>query len=273
MRRPAVDCARAAVSVTRVIHFSVLAALLALLSAACTPGVAADYPPARLGYRVAAEYAHDPAAFTQGLVYHRGFLYESTGRYGASSVRKVELKTGKVVAQRALPERYFGEGLTVAGDRLIQLTWRERTGFVYDPDSLELIETFHYPTEGWGITYDGAWLLMSDGSANLYRLDPETFGIIARLEVRDERGPVSRLNELEFVQGFVYANVWQRDRIAKIDPKSGRVVAWIDLGGLRADAAGATGVLNGIAFEPSSRRFLVTGKLWPKLFAIDIVAY
>ena len=250
----------------------IASALLALLAVACATGTAADNPPERYGYRVISEYAHDPQAFTQGLVYYRGFLYESTGRYGASSIRKVEMETGKVVAQRALPARFFGEGLTVAGDRLIQLTWREATGFVYDPESLELLATFHYPTEGWGLAYDGAWLLMSDGSATLYRLDPETFGIVGTLEVRDAGVPVRRLNELEFIEGSLYANVWQEDRIAKIDPASGRVVAWIDLGGLLKNGASAAGVLNGIAFEPSSRRILVTGKLWPKLFAIDIVS-
>jgi len=247
----------------------IASATLALLAIACA---AADERAAVLGYRVVAEYAHDTQAFTQGLVFYRGFLYESTGRYGVSSVRKLELDTAKVVAQRRLPARYFGEGLTVAGDRLIQLTWREHTGFVYDLESLELIETFHYPTEGWGLAYDGAWLHMSDGSATIYRLDPETFGIVAKLEIRDAEGPVHRLNELEFIGGFLYANVWQEDRIAKIDPASGRVVAWIDLGGLLKNGASAAGVLNGIAFEPSSRRILVTGKLWPKLFAIDIVS-
>lgn len=245
--------------------------LIALLAAVFAAGAAADNLPARLGYRVVAEYAHDSEAFTQGLVYYRGFLYESTGRYGASSIRKVALETGKVVAQRALPARYFGEGLAVAGDRLVQLTWREGTGFVYDPESLELLETFHYPVEGWGLAYDGVRLLMSDGSATLYRLDAETFGIVGKFEVRDAGGPVNRLNELEFIDGFLYANVWQSDRIAKIDTATGRVVAWIDLSGLLKGRASGAGVLNGIAFDSSSRRVLVTGKLWPKLFAIDIV--
>lgn len=248
-----------------------LSALIALLAIACTAATPAETAPPRYGYRVISEYPHDREAFTQGLVYYRGFLYESTGRYGASAIRKIELATGKVVAERALPHRYFGEGLTVAGDRLIQLTWREGTGFVYDPESFDLIGTFHYPTEGWGLAYDGAWLLMSDGSARLYRLDPETFGIVGKLDVHDANGPVERLNELEFVEGFLYANVWRKDRIAKIDPASGRVVAWIDLRGLLDNPEPGAGVLNGIAFEPTARRFLVTGKLWPKLFAIDIV--
>lgn len=244
---------------------------IALLAMACIAGGAVENDTVRHGYRVISEYPHDPKAFTQGLVYYRGFLYESTGLYGASSIRKVDLKTGRVVAKRALSKRYFGEGLTVAGDRLVQLTWREGTGFVYDPESLELIGRFHYPIEGWGLAYDGAWLLMSDGSAQLYRLDPETFGIVGKLEVRDARGPVSLLNELEFVDGFIYANIWQQDRIAKIDPVSGQVVAWIEMHGLRANGAPGAGVLNGIAFDSSKGRFLVTGKLWPKLFAIDIV--
>ncbi len=245
--------------------------VLASLVLACVAGSAADHSTARYGYRVVKEYPHDSEAFTQGLVFHRGFLYESTGRYGVSTVRKVELETGRVVAQRALPARYFGEGLTVAGDRLIQLTWREGTGFVYDPEGLELLATFHYPTQGWGLAYDGAWLYMSDGSAVIYRLDPDTFGIIGKLRVHDAHGPVNRLNELEFIGGYLYANVWQEDRIARIDPASGRVVAWIDLGGLLKNGASGAGVLNGIAYEPSTRHLLVTGKLWPKLFAIDIV--
>lgn len=252
-------------------RFRFASAALALLAMACAAGSAGDALPATLGYRVVAEYAHDTQAFTQGLVYYQGFLYESTGRYGVSSVRKLNLDTAEVVAERRLPARYFGEGLTVAGDRLVQITWREHTGFVYDPESLELLETFHYPTEGWGLAYDGAWLHMSDGSANIYRLDPETYGIVAKLEVRDAVGPVRRLNELEFIDGFLYANVWQDDRIAKIDPASGRVIAWIDLGGLLKDGASRADVLNGIALHPSGSHLLVTGKLWPKLFAIDIV--
>jgi glutamine cyclotransferase len=253
------------------IRIRLASAALGLLAMAWAAGCAGDELPPILGYRVVAEYDHDSRAFTQGLVYYRGFLYESTGRYGASSVRKLKLDTAQVVAERRLPARYFGEGLTVAGDRLIQLTWRERTGFVYDPQSLELLETFHYPTEGWGLAYDGAWLHMSDGSATIYRLDPETYGIVAKLEVRDHEGPVRRLNELEFIGGYLYANVWQEDRIAKIDPASGRVVAWIDLGGLLKEDGSSADVLNGIALDPSGRRLLVTGKLWPKLFAIDIV--
>jgi glutamine cyclotransferase len=233
--------------------------------AAAAPG-----PPAEYGIRVVAAYEHDPQAFTQGLVAHQGAIYEGTGRYGTSSIRKLDLETGRVVQQRALPKHYFGEGIAIVGRRLVQLTWRARTGFVYDLESFELLQTFHYPTEGWGLTYDGARLLMSDGSASLYVLDPETFGMIGKVQVRDRGRPLYRLNELEYVEGFVYANVWQSDRIAKIDPRSGRVVAWIDLGGLRpAETAGA-GVLNGIAYDATTGRLFVTGKLWPKLFAIDI---
>ena len=236
-------------------------------------GLAAEAPgqPAEYGIRVVATYDHDPQAFTQGLVAHQGVLYEGTGRYGASSVRRVDLETGRVVLQRALPERYFGEGIAIVGRRLVQLTWRARTGFVYDLESLELLKTFNYPTEGWGLTYDGARLLMSDGSAFLYVLDPETFGMIGKVLVRDRGKPLYRLNELEYVEGFVYANVWQMDRIAKIEPRSGRVVAWIDLGGLRPPETAGAGVLNGIAYDTMSRQLFVTGKLWSKLFAIEIV--
>ena len=247
---------------------ALVAAMVAFVVFACA--VAGNQTPS-LGYRVLAEYPHDGQAFTQGLVYYRGHLYESTGRYGESSVRKVDLETGAVVSLRTLPKRFFGEGLTVAGDRLIQLTWREGTGFVYDPETLELLQTFHYPMEGWGLAYDGAWLYMSDGSATLYRLDPETYGVVTKFTVRDGARPVDRLNELEFIDGFLYANVWQETRIARIDPDSGQVVAWIDLTGLLGNGAAGAGVLNGIAYDPSTRRVLVTGKLWPKLFAIDIV--
>jgi glutamine cyclotransferase len=236
-------------------------------------GLAAEAPgqPVEYGIRVVATYDHDPQAFTQGLVAHQGVLYEGTGGYGASSIRKVDLETGRIVLQRTLPERYFGEGIAIVGQRLVQLTWRARTGFVYDLESFELLKTFNYPTEGWGLTYDGARLLMSDGSASLYVLDPETFGMIGKVLVRDRGKPLYRLNELEYVAGFVYANVWQTDRIAKIEPKSGRVVAWIDLAGLRPSETAGAGVLNGIAYDATSRRLLVTGKLWPKLFAIDMV--
>ncbi len=225
-------------------------------------------------YRVVRSYPHDRQAFTQGLVYEAGELYEGTGIRGQSSLRRVELETCTVRQQYELPRQYFGEGITLFGDRIIQLTWQSRIGFVYDRGSFQLIQQFSYPTESWGITHDGSRLIMSDGTANLYFLEPETFTEIDRLEVRDEHGPVIRLNELEYVRGDLYANVWQTDRIARIDLLTGRVVAWIDLKGLLsvADRLQRVDVLNGIAYDADHDRLFVTGKWWPKLFEIQLVA-
>jgi glutamine cyclotransferase len=228
--------------------------------------------PAIYGYTVVATYPHDRAAFTQGLVYDNGVLYESTGQYGQSSLRKVQLKTGRVLQRRGVSRKYFAEGLVLVGNRLIQLSWKEQTGFVYDKATFRQTRTFTYTTEGWGITFDGTSLIMSDGSANLYFLDPQTFALQDTLAVSDNGQPVTRLNELEFVNGEILANVWQTDRIARINPKTGRVIGWIDLSGLltpterqRAD------VLNGIAYDPKGDRLFVTGKYWPKLFEIKLV--
>jgi glutaminyl-peptide cyclotransferase len=225
------------------------------------------------GYRVIAEFPHDPDAFTQGLLYHDGFLYESTGVYGASSLRRVDLETGRVLQQVDLPADYFGEGLALWGERLIQLTWQENTGFLYDRETFQLLDQFSYPGEGWGLTHDGQRLIMSDGTAELRFWDPDTLEEIGRVTVRDHQGPVNMLNELEYVRGEVYANVWMSDRIARIDPASGRVIAWIDLAGLlsAADRQGRVDVLNGIAYDAAGDRLLVTGKWWPKLFHIELV--
>jgi glutamine cyclotransferase len=225
------------------------------------------------GYRVVRTYPHDPTAFTQGLLYADGFLYESTGRHGASTLRKVRLETGEVVQEHRLPDKYFGEGLVLWKDRLIQLTYEERVGFVYDRASFKLLREVRYPTEGWGITHDGRRLIMSDGSATLFFRDPETFRELGRVVVRDRTGPVVHLNELEYVKGEVYANIWMDDRIARIAPDTGRVVGWIDLTGLlpQADRTEETDVLNGIAYDPQGDRLFVTGKYWPKLFEIKLV--
>jgi len=212
-------------------------------------------------------YPHDRNAFTQGLVFEEGVLYEGTGIKGRSSVRKVELKTGNILKIHELPNYYFGEGVTVYGDTIIQLTWKSRTGFVYDKDSFELLQKFTYPTEGWGITHDGNCLIMSDGTATLHFLNPKTFKEIDRLEVYDKNGPVHRLNELEYIQGEIYSNVWQTNRIARIAPQSGQVIGWIDLKGLNVQG----NVLNGIAYDSHNDRLFVTGKFWPKLFEIDLI--
>ncbi len=223
-------------------------------------------------YRIVNTYPHDPDAFTQGLIFEGGVLYEGTGLRGRSSLRRVVLNTGEVLQRRELSDDYFGEGITLFGDRIIQLTWQSRIGFVYDKADFELLRSFTYPTEGWGVTHDGDRLIMSDGTSTLYFRDPETFEEVGRVNVRDSAGAVSRLNELEYVAGEVYANVWQTDRIARIEPRTGRVIGWIDLEGLLSveDRQGAD-VLNGIAYDSEKKRLFVTGKLWPKLFEIELV--
>ena len=224
-------------------------------------------------YEVVNSYPHDTAAFTQGLVYEDGFLYEGTGLAGQSSLRKVDLTTGKVLQSVNLPEALFGEGITVFGDRIVQLTWTTRVGFVYDKKSFEKVGEFAYLTEGWGLTHDGKQLIMSDGTSTLYYLDPKTFALTGKIEVSYEGTPVVKLNELEYIKGQIYANVWQTDRIARISPKTGEVVAWIDLGGLlqRENYPGKADVLNGIAYDTRKGWLFVTGKLWPKVYEIKLV--
>ena len=225
-------------------------------------------------YRVIRSYPHDRSAWTQGLVFSDGILLESTGLYGRSSLRKVRLETGEVAELKSLSAEYFGEGIALFGHRIIQLTWQSRVGLVYDAANLELLDSFVYPTEGWGLAHDGERLIMSDGSATLRFLDPTTFQPIGHLNVRDEKGPVTRLNELEYIRGWVYANVWQTDLIVMISPKTGQVVGRANLAGLltREDLGQDVDVLNGIAYDPGADRLFVTGKLWPKVFEIELVA-
>ena len=225
-------------------------------------------------YEVVATYPHDPDAFTQGLVFEDGFLYESTGLHGRSTLRRVALETGEVVQVYELPDQFFGEGITTYDDRVIQLTWRTNVGFVYDKRSFELMREFRYPTEGWGITHDGRRLIVSDGTSTLFFWDMETLEEIGQIEVYDDRGPVARLNELEYVRGEVYANIWKTDSIARVDPQTGRVVGWIVLDGLLSlEGYGEpVGVLNGIAYDAGHDRLFVTGKLWPRLFEIELVS-
>ncbi len=224
-------------------------------------------------YRVVNTYPHDRDAFTQGLVFQDGVLYEGTGLRGRSSLRVVELETGQVLQILALPAEFFGEGVTIFGNRIVQLTWQSNVGFVYDKRTFELLQTFNYPTEGWGITHDGQRLIMSDGTATLHFLDPETFVEIGQVQVYDNNGAVTRLNELEYIHGQVYANVWQTDRIVRIAPQTGQVTGWIDLAGLLSpqDRSQPVDVLNGIAYDAQNDRLFVTGKLWPKLFEIQLI--
>ena len=227
------------------------------------------------GYQVVNTFPHDRQAFTQGLQFVDGFLYEGTGQHGQSGIRKVKLETGEVVQRQPLDAKYFGEGITVWGDTLFQLTWQSEIGFVYDKKTFKQLKTFTYPGEGWGLTHDGKRLIMSDGDARgaLRFFDPASLKETGRLIVRDGDRPVDDLNELEYVRGEILANIWQTQRIAKISLKTGAVTGWIDLGGILdpRDAAG-TDVMNGIAYDNARDRLFVTGKNWPKLFEIKLVA-
>jgi glutamine cyclotransferase len=239
-----------------------------------------DAPPRSLdctgdcGYEIVRTFPHDRHAFTQGLTYRDGWLYESTGLNGRSSLRRVELETGIVQQQHNLAYQHFGEGLTILEGRIYQLTWRSGVAFVYDQESFELLRTFQYPGEGWGLTHDGEQLIMSDGSDRLRFLDPETFEATRSLSVRHPQdGPVQNLNELEYIHGEVWANVWMTDYLVRIDPETGVVTGRVDLRGLLSAAERLQGVdvLNGIAYDTEGDRLFVTGKLWPKLFQIRLV--
>lgn len=233
------------------------------------PGAA----PRRTTFRTVNVTPHDPGAYTQGLVFADGFLYESTGKYGASTIRKVEIATGRVLKIATLPRAYFGEGLTIWRDRLIQLSWRSKAGFVYDRETFSKICEFRISTEGWGLTSDGKSLIMSDGTDTLRFLDPETFAETGRLAVSDGGNPVWNLNELEYIDGEIFANIWFEDVVARISPQSGAVLGWLDLSTLRGflDRGGSAEVLNGIAWDPEGRRMFVTGKFWPRLFELELI--
>jgi glutamine cyclotransferase len=232
----------------------------------------ANNAPLRYTYEVIRVYPHDKNAFTEGLAIEDDVLYESTGLYGNSTLRRVELETGKILQTYALPNQFFGEGITILSDKIIQLTWQSQTGFVYDKHSFKLLREFSYPTEGWGLTNNGTALIMSDGTAALYFLDPETFEKVGEVEVHDN-GPVTNLNELEYIHGQVYANIWHEEKIAIIDPQTGQVTGWIDLRGIHNPENTATGsVLNGIAYDEEGDRLFVTGKMWSQLFQIKLIA-
>jgi glutaminyl-peptide cyclotransferase len=251
------------------------ALLLGLLSIslASTSAFAAGREVPTEGYRIAHVYPHDASAFTQGLVFVNGMLYESTGLFGQSSLRMVDLASGHTLQQHDLPAKYFGEGLTDWQSQLIQLTWQSHLAYVYDRFSFRPLRTFTYPWEGWGLTHDSRHLILSDGTAVLHLLDPASFKAVGNIKVTADGQPVQELNELEYIHGEIYANIFETDRIVRISPATGKVAAWIDLSGLRPASLEQNGnaVLNGIAYDSEHDRLYVTGKLWPNLFEIQLI--
>ncbi len=222
-------------------------------------------------YKIINTFIHDPTAYTQGLIYKDGILIESTGQYGQSDIRKVKLETGQIIQKRGLPANVFAEGLTYLNSRFYQLTWTAKTAFVYS-SNLTLLKTIPYDTEGWGLTTDGKNLIQSDGTSTIYYRNPTTFKTFKKLEVTDAGKPIEKLNELEWVGNEIWANIWQTDRIAQINPNTGKVNAWIDLTGLKPKfgTQDSDAVLNGIAYDAASKRIFVTGKYWAFLFEIEI---
>jgi glutamine cyclotransferase len=266
-----------------------LATVIAMALSACQPNNAtpptaatnptpppADQPPPQpdiptFGYKIVNTFPHDPQAFTQGLEFHDGYLYEGTGLKGKSSLRRVELRTGRILQIHRLPSEYFGEGITILGDKLYQLTWQNGVCFVYDRRAFRQITQFRYDGEGWGLTNDGKHLIMSDGSEVITFRAPDTFAEVRRITVRAQGKPVKNLNELEYIEGEIWANIWYSDIIARIDPSTGIVKAWVDLEGLPVPNRDIEAVLNGIAYDRQNKRIFVTGKNWSKLFEIELV--
>lgn len=251
----------------------ILGVLMAAL--ACVPANVAQRRPAPvLGYKIVATFPHDTTAFTQGLVFADGQLYESTGLQGESTLRRVDIATGKTLQRLDVPAEFFAEGLALVGDELLQLTWQHQLGFVYDRKTFTQKRTFRYNTEGWGLAYDGtSRLVMSDGTDTLSFLDPKTLAVTRTLRVQDAGRPVSNLNELEWIEGEIWANVWMTDRIARISPNTGEVNAWVDLASLWPVAgrpSPSEQVLNGIAYDKATRRIFITGKKWPRLYQITV---
>jgi glutamine cyclotransferase len=260
------------ISIALVVLLAIIGVTLVLVLSRPVSSIPLALEP-EMTYEVVNAFPHDPEAFTQGLIYRDDVLYESTGLYGRSSLRMADLETGEVQRMTALPGEFFGEGLTDWDETLVQLTWQNGTGFVYGREDFSLLSEFGYKTEGWGLTHDGEHLIMSDGTATLYFLDPDTFSIVSTVEVMDGDKPVTKLNELEYILGEVYANIWQTDMIVRIDPETGAVNGWIGLNGLlpEEEQSPVTDVLNGIAYDPQRDRLFVTGKFWPKLYEIRLV--
>ena len=248
-----------------------LGLLAACLACSCgtarQPGGIRDYT-----YRVVHTYPHDPGAFTEGLFYLDGFLYEGTGIERQSDIRKVQLETGEIVQRHVIPPEYFGEGIVAWKNELLELTWKGEMGWIYDLATFAVRGEFHYPGEGWSLTTDGKRIIMDDGTAQLRFWDPETLAETGRMTITADGQPVQFLNELEWVKGEILANVWHTDRIARIDPKTGQVAGWIDLTGLWSGSDHEEKTLNGIAYDAQQDRLFVTGKLWPNLYEIRVVA-
>ncbi|HEV7473520.1 MAG TPA: glutaminyl-peptide cyclotransferase [Pyrinomonadaceae bacterium] len=252
---------------------ALLVLVLSFNSFACEPAKAPVEKNAPVdGYEVVHVWPHDPQAFTQGLVFSGGNFLESTGEAGHSSLRRVAPETGTVLQKVDVPQPYFAEGIALLKGKIYQLTWQHQVGFIYDALSFEKIGQFNYQGEGWGLATDGESLILSDGSNHIRFLDPDNFQVKKTIAVLDGRAPVNELNELEYIQGEIYANIWHADRIARIDPQTGRVVGWIDLRGLlaRGEVQDEEAVLNGIAYDEATGRIFATGKLWPKLFEIRL---
>lgn len=259
-----------------------LLALVAFAAAGCgkrSGAAGASVPPSPASdavvsytYDVVRTFPHDPHAFTQGLLFRNGSLLESTGLNGESSLREVEWRTGRILKQVAVPRQYFAEGLTVIDGKAYQLTWQSQRGFIYDADTFQKLGEFAYDGEGWGLTTDGKQLILSDGTSRIRFLDPATFRVVRAIDVTENGKPVDQLNELEFIRGEIFANVWRTERIVRIDAATGHVRGSIDFTGLLApgDHGPDTDVLNGIAYEPESDRLIVTGKRWPKLFEVKL---
>ncbi len=254
---------------------------LFLLTSGCQTGAVANHAGGngsvkdsvpKYGYEVVNTWPHDSEAYTQGLIFNKGKLLESTGQEGKSSLRLVEPETGKVLKKVNIPRPYFAEGITLFKGKIYQLTWQHQLGFIYDAESFEKLGEFSYRSEGWGLTNDGSSLIMSDGTNRIRFLDPNNFQVSRTISVLDGPNPIASINELEYVHGEIYANIWHKDRVARINPLTGRVIGWIDLTGLRAlsDAKDNEAVLNGIAYDENNDRLFVTGKLWPRLFEIRV---
>jgi glutaminyl-peptide cyclotransferase len=262
-------------TIRRSVQLAIAFLLAALGPSLLTQSPRRDYPavPPEFTFNVVRTFPHDTSAFTQGLAYRDGFLYEGTGLKGRSSLRKVRLETGEVVQRVDLPSEFFGEGIVLLNNEVIQVTWQSQTGFVYNLSDFRLLRRFSYSGEGWGLTTDGREIFMSDGTPEIRVLDPGTLAEKRSFTVHDGTTPIKELNELEFVDGEIFANVWRTNRIARISPRTGEVLGWIDLAGLLSPVyrleQGA--VLNGIAYDSNRKRLFVTGKLWPSVFEIQLV--